>query len=464
MIAGAGPFVLNSPGRPARWAIVSVVAAVSAWAGGGLYDRFDTQRRAEQARALDLAAREAEHAAFTDVVGIREDKTIEVARGETLAAAIRRAGAQTEEVRDVVGRLSEIFDARKVRPGQTVDVFFESDGARARLTGLAFRSQPGAAITVNRTFDGAFRAREVLMPLTFEVSHVRTAIQTSLYSSALENGATDKEVSQLADIFAYDVDFQRDIRRGDAFEMVFERLRDDLGETVKTEALLYAALTVHGKNREFYRFQRPGETTADYYDAEGRSARKFLMKTPINGARLSSGFGFRRHPILGYSLLHKGTDFAARTGTPIMAAGDGVVVKAGPNGSYGNYVRIRHGDGYETAYAHMSRYGSGIRAGARVTQGQVVGFVGTTGRSTGPHLHYEVLHKNAHVNPMQLKVRTGRNLEAKELVAFKAEVARIDELRKKPHIEAAAPNAAAVEAKLTQASASGAADLRGAFR
>jgi murein DD-endopeptidase MepM/ murein hydrolase activator NlpD len=153
------------------------------------------------------------------------------------------------------------------------------------------------------------------------------------------------------------------------------------------------------------------------------------MKTPINGARLSSGFGMRRHPILGYSRLHRGTDFAAPTGTPIMAAGDGVVTRAGPFGSFGNYVRIRHGDGYETAYAHLSRFGRGMRAGTRVRQGQIIGYVGTTGRSTGPHLHYEVLRRGAQVNPMGLRMPTGRNLAGRDRELFEIERLRIDTLR-----------------------------------
>jgi len=253
-------------------------------------------------------------------------------------------------------------------------------------------------------------------------------VQTSLYDSLIAGGATDREVSAFADVFAYDVDFQRDIHPGDGVELVFERFRDDEGRTVKTGDLLFVSLDVRGESKSFYRFKRRDGDT-DWYDAAGRSARKALMKTPINGARLSSGFGMRRHPILGYSLLHKGTDFAAPPGTPIMAAGDGVIVRAGGFGSYGNYVRIRHSDGYETAYAHMSRFGRGIRPGVSVRQRQIIGYVGTTGRSTGPHLHYEVLLRGQQMNPMNLKGKTGSNLDARDLAAFKEERARVDALR-----------------------------------
>lgn len=430
MITGAGPMVLGTAPRGLRWPAMAIAAAaVGLWALGGVPGALSPEQRLRLMAEAEAAAVRAEHEAFTGTIGVREDRTIEVARGETLASAVRRAGADQADVAAVLDGVSKIFDARRIRPGQEIDVYFESAGAAARLTGVSFRSEPGAAVTVNRTFDGQFKAREVLMPLTFEVARISSKVETSLYDSAIAGGATDREVSQLADVFAYDIDFQRDIHPGDAFEIVFERFRDDEGRTVKTGDLLFVSLDARGAAKSFYRFKRPADGVIDWYDETGKTARKFLMKTPINGARLSSGFGFRRHPILGYSALHKGADFAAPTGTPIMAAGDGVVVRAGGNGSYGNYIRIRHSDGYETAYAHLSRFGRGMRAGARVRQQQIIGYVGTTGRSTGPHLHYEVLYRGQQTNPMRLRVPTGRNLDGADLVAFKTERARIDALR-----------------------------------
>jgi murein DD-endopeptidase MepM/ murein hydrolase activator NlpD len=210
---------------------------------------------------------------------------------------------------------------------------------------------------------------------------------------------------------------------------VFERFYDDEGNTVRTGDLLFVALDSRRGSRAFYQFLAPGDSRPDWYDAEGKSARRFLMRTPINGARLSSGYGMRRHPILGYSRMHRGTDFAAPTGTQILAAGDGTVVRAGRFGSYGNYVRIRHANGYETAYAHMSRFGRNMRAGASVRQGQVIGYVGTTGRSTGPHLHYEVMRRGTQINPVNLRVANGRNLDGRALELFRIERSRIDTLR-----------------------------------
>ncbi|MBL8557874.1 MAG: peptidoglycan DD-metalloendopeptidase family protein [Hyphomonadaceae bacterium] len=466
MIAGSGPMVLGSWPRGLRWPALAVAAAaVGLWALGGFAGTVSPELRARLAAEAEAQAIVAEHLAFTGDVGVPEEREVQVASGETLAMALNKAGANPSEANALLNSVSNIFDGRRLRRDQILKVYFESNGAEARLTGLAFRSEPGAAITVNRTFDGQFRARQVMMPLTFEVARIAARVEKSLYDSAIAGGATEKEVRQLADIFAYDIDFQRDIHPGDALELVFERFRDDEGRTVKTENLLFVSLDARGAAKSFYRFKREGEATADWYDANGKSARKFLMKTPINGARLSSGFGLRRHPILGYSALHKGTDFAAPTGTPIMAAGDGVVVKAGYNGGYGNYVRIRHSDGYETAYAHMSRFGRGVRPGVRVSQQQVIGYVGSTGRSTGPHLHYEVLLRGQQINPMRLRVPTGRNLSATELAAFKIERDRIDALRVAHQREAELRGAPRGQAIVTAASAvpsDGA--IRGGFR
>ena len=195
--------------------------------------------------------------------------------------------------------------------------------------------------------------------------------------------------------------------------------------------LLYAALSVGGQFLEGYRFVvAPGEVA--YFDRSGRSLRKFLLRTPVDGARLSSRFGMRKHPILGYTRMHKGVDFAAPTGTPMYAAGDGKVVAAKRNGGYGRYIQIHHTNEYSTAYAHLSRFAKGMTPGRRVQQGQVIGFVGTTGRSTGPHLHYEVLRNGAQINPLQLKQPANQQLAGADLERFRAEVARIDRLRDDP--------------------------------
>lgn len=399
-----------------------------AW-NAGLFSGAANAAAAENAAVREEAARRAEHLAFTEVYLAHEEREFRVGNGETLAGLLMRAGASNDETNAALASIDDVYNPRRLRPGQPVSLFFDRRSGDARLTGVAFRSEPGASVTANRTTTGGFAAREVLMPVTFEIARIAAPVETSLYASALQLGATDREVAALADAFAYDVDFQRDVRPGDDFEIIFERYYDDEGNTVRTGNMLFVSLESGRGSRAFYSFIAPGDSQPDWYDADGKSARRFLMKTPINGARLSSGFGMRRHPILGYSRMHRGTDFAAPTGTPILAAGDGVIVRAGPFSSFGNYIRIRHANGYETSYAHMSRFGRGMRAGARVRQGQVIGYVGTTGRSTGPHLHYEVMLRGRQMNPMTLRVANGRNLEGRALELFMIERERIDSIR-----------------------------------
>jgi murein DD-endopeptidase MepM/ murein hydrolase activator NlpD len=415
----------------AAFTLMTLAAAVGlglAW-NAGLFGAGAVAAAAEDAEIRQEAALRAEHLAFTEAYLAHETREIRVASGETLASLIARAGASPGEASAATASIGAVYDPRQIRPGQSISLFFSRRSGQAQLTGIAFRSQPGASVTANRTTAGGFTAREVLMPVTFEIARIAAPVETSLYASALSHGATDREIAALADAFAYDVDFQRDVRPGDEFELVFERFYDDEGNTVRTGELLFVALDSRRGSRAFYQFLAPGDARPDWYDGDGKSARRFLMRTPINGARLSSGFGMRRHPILGYSRMHRGTDFAAPTGTAILAAGDGTVLRAGRYGAYGNYVRIRHASGYETAYAHLSRYARGMRVGAQVRQGQVIGYVGTTGRSTGPHLHYEVLRRGQQINPINLRVANGRNLTGRALELFQIERARIDTLR-----------------------------------
>jgi murein DD-endopeptidase MepM/ murein hydrolase activator NlpD len=415
----------------AAFTIMSVAAAlglVFAW-NVGLFGAGAAAKAAENAAIREEAALRAEHIAFTEPYLAHAARELRVANGETLAGLIARAGGSPADASAALASIGSVYDPRRLRPGQSINLFFSRRSGQAQLTGIAFRSEPGASVTANRTTAGGFAARQVLMPVTFEIARIAAPVETSLYASALEYGATDREIAALADAFSYDVDFQRDVRPGDEFELVFERFYDDEGNTVRTGELLFVGLESRRGQRAFYQFLAPGDARPDWYDADGKSARRFLMMTPINGARLSSRFGMRRHPILGYSRMHRGTDFAAPSGTPIFAAGDGTVVRAGRYGAYGNYIRIRHANGYETAYAHMSRYGRGMRAGVQVRQGQVIGYVGTTGRSTGPHLHYEVLRRGQQINPVNLRVANGRNLEGRALELFQIERERIDTLR-----------------------------------
>jgi len=253
-------------------------------------------------------------------------------------------------------------------------------------------------------------------------------IENNLSSAAKDAGLPMPVLLEMIRIFSFDVDFQRELQPGDSFEVLYEALFEEDGRLAKTESVLYASLTLSGRRLDMYGFT-PKSGADGFFDPEGQSVRKTLMRTPVDGARLSSRFGMRRHPIQGYSRMHQGIDFAAPRGTPIYAAGDGVIESAGRNGGYGKYVRIRHNSTYKTAYAHMSRIAKRARRGKRVRQGQVIGFVGSTGRSTGSHLHYEVLRQGRQVNPLKIKLPSGEKLEGKRLKSFHARREQIDALR-----------------------------------
>jgi hypothetical protein len=258
-----------------------------------------------------------------------------------------------------------------------------------------------------------FAAPEAPLP---RLVHFEGSIRGSLFEAAMAQGVPVAMLTEMIKAFSYDVDFQRDIQPDDHFELMFERGADKRYNDAK---LVYASMTLSGKEMKLYRFA-DGQGGVDYYNQAGESAKKALLKTPVDGAKISSGFGMRFHPILHYTTQHKGIDFAVMTGTPVMAAGAGTIDYAGTNGSYGVYVRIKHDGTHETAYAHLSRLAKGIRPGAHVAQGQTIAYSGSTGRATGPHLHYEVLVNESQVNPMSVKFQAGRKLAGKELAKFQA--------------------------------------------
>ncbi|HMO44098.1 MAG TPA: peptidoglycan DD-metalloendopeptidase family protein, partial [Phenylobacterium sp.] len=267
------------------------------------------------------------------------------------------------------------------------------------------------------------RLREMEEAIRNETMVAQGEIQGSLYESAAKLGTNSAVTSQVVKLFAHKLDFQRDIKAGDEFKLVFERKVTESGRVVETGAVDYAEV----KGVRFYRFVR-NDGSVDYFDAEGKNVRGFLLRTPVDGARITSTFGTRRYPVLGYTRAHQGVDFGAGHGTPILSAGDGVIVEAKRWGGYGNWVRVRHSNGWETGYAHASRFANGIRPGVRVKQGQVIAYVGSTGMSTGPHLHYEVWRNGQRVNPIGAKVPQGTILAGAELAAFKARKAHIDNL------------------------------------
>ena len=354
---------------------------------------------------------------------------IRVGRGDTLLDLLQRSGLEYPEAIAAVASLNDIFDPRGLRVGQTLALKTEpaSDGAQ-RLISLNLNLDFTRDLELERGTNGGFAAAEVPRALRTEVEVASARVTDSLYNAARAQDVPDAALLKIIKLFSYDIDFQRDIRSGDGIDVVYERVSTADGRERRTGNLLHAAIRSGDAVFTAYRFKDANGDVA-YFDVNGKSLKKWLMRTPIDGARLSSGFGKRRHPILGYTKMHKGTDFAAPSGTPIYAAGDGTVDMIGRRGGYGNYIRLRHSSEFSTAYAHMKGFKKGLKRGARVKQGQVIGYVGTTGRSTGPHLHYEVLKSGVQINPMSLKPQTLARLTGDDLRRFKAEVARIEALK-----------------------------------
>ena len=385
----------------------------------------------------------------TESEQIIDERHVTVRRGDTLMKVLRRAGADRQEAHTAIGALKTIFDPRRLKVGQKLTAAFRpkepterKSTDNATLISVMVALDVERSVSAIRTEDG-FQAQEIIQPLESSFVRGEDRIDDSLFVSARRTGVPARVIMDLIRMFSWDVDFQREIRRGDRFEVLFELFRDNDGRAVKNGDILFASLALSGEDLRLYRFASE-DGTIDYYDAKGQSARKALMKTPVDGARLSSRFGKRRHPVLGYTMMHRGTDFAAPRGTPIMAAGDGVVERASRYGAYGKYVRIRHNSTYETAYAHLKSYAKGMRFGKRVRQGQIIGYVGTTGRSTGPHLHYEVHRNGKKMNPLRLKLPTGKKLKGRELARFLEAKAEIDiALNETPALSRVASNKAA---------------------
>src|SRR5262249_41810570 len=283
-------------------------------------------------------------------------------------------------------------------------------------------------IQVTRGPDGTFDVSAIAHPLAVAVERHAAIIRSSLYDAGKDAGVPMPVMGEMIKAMSFDVDFQRDIHPGDNFEILYEQYRDAQGRPVKTGTILYAGLVLGGKPVEFYGFTT-ADGRSDFYAPNGDSVRKALLRTPVDGFRITSGFGMRMHPLLGYTKLHKGIDFGAPPGTPIYAAGDGVVEEAGRKGGYGNYIRLRHNGTYSTAYAHLSRFAKQIRVGARVRQGEVIGYVGSTGEATGPHLHYEVLVAGNQINPLSVKLPTGQKLAGADKERFGLVRTSVDRLR-----------------------------------
>ncbi|MFN7710008.1 MAG: peptidoglycan DD-metalloendopeptidase family protein [Holosporales bacterium] len=358
-----------------------------------------------------------------------QDYPLELKSGDTIVSALNRVGVDQQQALGVAEALRKVYDPRDLRTDHELSITAieipQSCGKRD-IFSLYIRPSIDEEIFVRQTEDGSFIAEKTKKQLVRQTSAVTGRIQESYYLDASKQNVPAKTIQEAIQAFSFDVDFQRDFQPGDRFEFLYESTTDPESDWVEGGELSYASLYLQGKTIRLFRFRLKDGTTG-FYNEHGESVKKGLLRTPIDGARISSKFGHRRHPILGFTKLHTGVDFGAPTGTPVMAAGDGVVEKIGLWGAYGNYIRIRHNSEYSTAYAHLSRYAKGLKPGARVKQGQVIGFVGATGRTTGPHLHYELLRFNKHINPASVKMMPAAKLGGQDMAAFKAFVSKVSQ-------------------------------------
>lgn len=401
-----------------------------------------------------------------------ETRIVTLERGDTLAGTMEDVGVSAADANAVVAALGKDFDPRALKAGMNFELTYtvaptidatgkppkpaasktttvivngkpvvvpidaapedkdatpEGSQAISRLLSLHFSPTIDQDITVTRATDGSFAAQTVQKQLQVHHHRAGTSIDSSLYLAGMQAGIPADIVVEMIHLFQYKVDFQRDLHPGDTFEVYYDYYYTPEGQPAKTGNIAYARLRLSGKDIVLYRYQSDSDDAAEYFDSKGESAKGLLMKTPVDGARISSGFGSRFHPILGYTRMHKGVDFAVPSGTPVMAAGAGTISFMGWASGYGNFVRITHNNGLSTAYGHLARFAAGMRKGARVRQGQVFAFSGMTGMATGPHLHYEIAVAGTQVNPLTVKMAAGRMLTGREQRDFLDKRLKIDE-------------------------------------
>ena len=345
--------------------------------------------------------------------------------GETFTGALKQADLQDDEINDVVNIISKKIDLRKLKVGTLIETYTKSVNDKKIINEIIIYPDIEKKIYVKKV-NNKFVAGEDKKKLFSKLKLYEVEIHNSIYESLKKIDTPDEIIMEFVQLYSFDIDFQRDIRKGNKIKIFFEIYTDSQNNYIKSGNINFSEIILDDESYELYRFQSEGDEFVEYFNSDGKSATKALMKTPINGARLSSGFGMRKHPILGYNKKHQGVDFAAPTGTPIMAAGTGHIEFVGNNGGAGKYIRIKHLNGYKTSYSHLSKYASGIQKNVKVRQGQVIGYVGNTGLSTGPHLHYEVIFNGKRINPMKMKLPSGKQLKDKNLEIFLAEKERIN--------------------------------------
>jgi len=352
-----------------------------------------------------------------------EEVSYVIKNNDTIEKILKNYNIKDNDIRKISTKLREkklssIYSGRKISL-----IYKKLEDSSNTVVNLIYPVNNTSSVEV-RAFQSDFIVKENILQLYKKEVVARNVIKNNLYNSAMEAGVEPNIIVEFARIYGFEVDFQRDIRKGDWFEILYEKFEDDNNKTRDTGKIIYASMFVNGEEINLYNFKDGNDE--EYYNIKGKSITKSLMKTPINGARLSSSFGMRKHPILGYNKMHRGTDFAAPSGTPIMASGSGTITRARWCGGGGNCVKIKHNSTYETIYAHMKNFAKGIKEGRKVRQGQIIGYVGSTGMSTGPHLHYEVLVNGKKVNSQRLKLPSGKTLKGKSREKFELERIKVD--------------------------------------
>jgi len=383
-----------------------------------------------------------------------DTRTITMEKGDTLVGALTEAGVSQEDASGAVMAMKTVYDPRDVRAGETFDITYSTEPPVANVISITTATlnsidasedgdtgemevlEPGTItpvgnlmkfvfspsvereITVTRAQDGSYSAQDTVKKLVQQTHRAGATVDSSLYAAAVQAGIPTDVVVDMIHVFSYKVDFQRDLHPGDSFEVLYDYYFTEDGQPAKQGPIAFASIRLKDRTVTLYRYQSDPNEAAEYFDAQGQSVKGFLMKTPVDGARITSGFGMRFHPVLGFSRMHKGIDFGVPIGTPVMAAGAGTVQLEGRMGGYGNFLKVNHGNGYATGYGHLSRFAPGIHPGSRVRQGQIIAYSGNTGVSTGPHLHYEIFQGGGQVNPLKVKVAMGRKLGGKDLHKF----------------------------------------------
>ena len=342
----------------------------------------------------------------------------EIKKGDTIQKILKRYKVQNSEIQSVINNYKKYSNPNQLLVGNKIDIIIEENAAKNKSSVIKF-SVPvtkSTTILITKSEENKIISKKIITKLYKKKTLSENTINKNLYSAAMDADINPETIIEFARIFGFEIDFQRDIRKNDYFKIVYDKYLDENGEYIKSGSIIFAHMSVNGREITLYKFGN--DKSYGYFDINGKSVEKALMKTPINGARLSSPFGMRKHPILGFNKMHKGTDFAAPMGTPIMASGSGTITRAKWCGGGGNCIKIKHNSTYETVYAHMKSFAAGMKVGKKVRQGQIIGYVGSTGMSTGPHLHYEVIVNGKKVNSQTLKLPSGKVLKDEERKQF----------------------------------------------